>query len=234
MRTTFNRVRLRRTALLLIGMGSSSIVIGAGLFAEHLTRALLTLGACIAGPCSLAAYLTQNMLMLGACLTALPLFAAGLAFWTLSRDRQAGVIVDDKGLLLNLGQSSAFISWSNIERVGITGRPTSMLAFGSRWQLGIALRDVRPYIQSYEERLPAATGPIQHGLRLVQRFFRERRPLGDEELALYLTACRKRTGFEVVIPEALLDRPAAEFAAVIEQRRHPAQRRLERAAVVTT
>ena len=230
MRTTFNRARLRKIALVLLILGGCFIVIGAGLFARLLAEPVLRAISYLFGASLPPIYLAHNVLALGAFLSALPLFAAGLAFWTLSRDRQAGVTIDRKGLLLNLGQSSAFVAWSNIERVGVTWRGTSVLAFGSRWQLGIALRDVRPYIQSYEERLPKAPGPIERGLQLVRSALRASRPPADAELALHLATCRQRTGYDIVIPEALLGGSAADFAALIEEGRARQERRVDRSS----
>lgn len=193
-----NRARLRQIALVFLGLGVSFFAVGILLATPS--------------PVSHALMVTAEMI-------ALPLLAIGLAFWTLSRDRRAGVIVDSKGLLLNLGHSSAFIAWSNIERAGVTGRCTSVLALGSRRQLGIALRDVQPYIQSYETRLPAAPGPLEWGLRLVEYGLRTRRRRSqDIELALYLASCRRRTGYDVLIPEVLLGQQAASFASQLEER----------------
>lgn len=180
----------------------------------------LALGA-LAAICALAAVLLpiQGPLPLAGLALASLLAAVALRFWALSRDRRAGVIVDSKGLLLNLGHSSAFISWANIERAGTSTRVTSVLTIGSRRQLGIALRDVRPYIQSYEERLPSGSGALFGALRQLQRLGVARHQLADEELALHLAVSRRRTGFDVIIPEALLGQPASVFVELIEDRR---------------
>jgi hypothetical protein len=61
-----------------------------------------------------------TLLVIGIELLALLVLAVGVAFWLLSGDRRAGITFDSKGLLLNLGHSSAFISWANIERLGVT------------------------------------------------------------------------------------------------------------------
>ena len=100
------------------------------------------------------------------------LLAIGIAFWQISVDKRAGIVFDAKGLLLNLGHSSAFVAWENIERAGVSGYRASLLALGSRLQLGIRLHDVGPYVQSYEERLPAAKGVLAHGLWLLQSLLR--------------------------------------------------------------
>lgn len=206
MRTTPNHARLRGVAVLFLSLGAAAI-------------ALVS-----------ARPFHPMLLMIGSALS-LPLAAVGLAFWSLSRDRKAGVIADSKGLLLNLGHCSAFIAWDNIERVGTTSCFTSVLTLGSRRQLGIALRDVRPYIQSYEDRVPSASGPIQEGLRLVQRALRARRPLADAELALHLAASRRRTGYDVLIPEALLGQPAITFADLLDERRQCPQHGIARPLV---
>jgi hypothetical protein len=197
MYTTTDTARLRRVAATLLIAGAACVT-----FAALVTTA---------GLGSAALLLAGNLL-------GLLLLGIGLAFWVLGQERRSGVMIDNKGLLLNLGHSSAFIAWQNIERAGATTCFTSVLMIGSRRQLGIALRDVRPYIQSYEERLPGR-GPIQAGLRLVQQALRARHPLADEELALYLAGCRHRTGYDVLIPEALLGRSADTFAQQIEERR---------------
>ena len=71
-------------------------------------------GWCIIYGAQLTPVLLISTILLGALLLAI-----GLAFWQLSGDRRAGIVFDAKGILLNLGHSSAFISWENIERVGV-------------------------------------------------------------------------------------------------------------------
>ncbi|HWQ14085.1 MAG TPA: hypothetical protein VNL77_14895 [Roseiflexaceae bacterium] len=200
MRTRPNRAQLRRVALASLGLGAGLFVLGALLISEWAPGVGLALGMCAGG---------------------LPLLAMALWFWALSRDRRAGIVVDSKGLLLNLGASSAFIAWDNIERVGVTWHYTGPLALGSRRQLGVALRDALPYIQSYEERVPAAPGPLGWGLRLARLALREGHS-SDNALALHLVECRRRSGYDVLIPEELLGQPALFFAEVIEARRHRA------------
>jgi hypothetical protein len=97
MRTISDTVRLRRVAATLLVAGASSIALDSLLSAARLA--------------------SPALLIVGDLLGAL-LLAVGLAFWALSHDRRAGVVIDGKGLLLNLGHSSAFISWDNIERAG--------------------------------------------------------------------------------------------------------------------
>src|SRR5690348_6933793 len=74
----------------------------------------------------LAGYTVVSLLAVSVELLGLLGLALGVAFWLLGNDRQAGITFDSKGLLLNLGHSSAFISWSNIERVGVTARRDSL------------------------------------------------------------------------------------------------------------
>jgi hypothetical protein len=201
MRTRPNRNHLRHIALMFLGVGVGLIICSALLVSGQAAGIGLALGAGT---------------------FAQPALAAALWFWALSRDCRAGIVVDGKGLVLNLGTSSAFIAWANIERVGVTWHCTSMLALGSRRQLGISLRDVLPYVQSYEQRVPVGPGPLEWGLRLVRRMLRERYA-SDNELALHLGHCRRRTGFDVLIPEALLGQPAAFFAELIDDHRGPAR-----------
>jgi hypothetical protein len=159
-------------------------------------------------------------------LLALLLLAIGVAFWQLSSDRRAGIVFDAKGLLLNLGHSSAFIAWENIERVGVSSHRTSLFTLGSRQQLGIALRDAGPYMQSYEGRLPAARGVLAHGLRLIDSALRAYRHPNDMPVAAYLAHCRAQTGYDVLIPEALLGGSAEAFVELVEAYRlRPSARR---------
>jgi len=154
------------------------------------------------------------------------LMAVGVAFWQLSSDLRAGIVFDTKGLLLNLGQSSAFITWENIERVGVSQHRSSLLTLGSLWQLGIALRDARPYLQSYETRLPAAQGVLARGLRLIERTLRPYRRVSDTPIANQLASCRLQTGYDVLIPEALLGGGADAFVDLVEAYRlRPSARR---------
>src|SRR5689334_5650334 len=133
MRIIPNQPRLRAIAIGCWALGGWCIVYGGLLLVAH----------------------TSTVLVVSVELLALLGLAVGVAFWLLSSDRQAGITLDSKGLLLNLGHSSAFISWANIERVGVTARRDSLLPLGSSCQLGISLRDPQAYIQTYEDRLPA-------------------------------------------------------------------------------
>ena len=111
MRIIPNLSRLRVIALGCWVLSSWCIVYGGSLFAGHTATTLLML--CIL-------------------LLALLGLAVGVAFWLLSSDRQAGITLDSKGMLLNLGHSSAFISWNNIDRVGVTARRDSLLTIRQR------------------------------------------------------------------------------------------------------
>lgn len=144
------------------------------------------------------------------------LLAVGLAFWQISTDRQAGVVFDTKGLLLNLGQSSAFVSWANIERIGTTDYRQSVLTIGSGRQVGIALRDIVPYIQSYEERLPSSNGVFSLALRFTQEIVRRFLPQADTTLITLLQRNRSNTGFDVLVPETLLGGQADAFLDLVD------------------
>jgi len=157
-----------------------------------------------------------SIMVVGVELLALLLLAVGVAFWQIGADKRAGIVFDAKGLLLNLGHSSAFIAWENIERVGVSSYRTRLLAIGSRRQLGIRLRDVGAYVQSYEERLPAAQGLLARGLRLVQSLLRPyQRPL-DTPIITYLAHCRAETSYDVLVPEALLGGTAEAFVDLLD------------------
>jgi hypothetical protein len=147
------------------------------------------------------------------------LLALGVAFWALGGDRRAGVVFDSKGLLLNLGNSASFVSWDNIERLGASSRRSSWLSIGSGAALGIRLRDPASYLQSYEVRLPASAGPVAQTLRLLQRLLTsvgtyDRGP-GPADLA----RTRARTGYDVLVPEALLGGAAEAFVELTLQYR---------------
>ena len=178
-------------------------------------------GWCIIYGAQLTPVLLISTILLGALLLAI-----GLAFWQLSGDRRAGIVFDAKGILLNLGHSSAFISWENIERVGVIQRRDSVFAIGSRRQIGIKLRDIQQYVQSYEERLPAARGAFAGALRLLDTALRPLHQIDDRALRSHLALCRAQTGYDALIPEALLGGRAEAFAAILESYRlQPAERR---------
>jgi len=195
MRITPNQSRLRVVALGCWVLSGWCIVYGGSLFVGHTATRLLIL--CI---------ILLSLLGL----------AVGVAFWLLSSDRQAGITFDSKGMLLNLGHSSAFISWANIERVGVTAHRDSLLAIGSARQIGIALRNPRAYIQTYEERLPATRGVLARGVWLIDTALRPWRRVSDAPIAARLAACQAQTGFQVLVPEALLGGRAEAFVKLID------------------
>jgi hypothetical protein len=206
MRIIPNLSRLRVIALGCWVLSSWCIVYGGSLFAGHAATTLLML--CIL-------------------LLALLGLAVGVAFWLLSSDRQAGITLDSKGMLLNLGHSSAFISWNNIDRVGVTARRDSLLAIGSARQIGIALRDSQAYIQTYEERLPTRRGLLARGVGLIDTALRPWRRVSDAPIAARLAASQAQTGYHVLVPDALLGGSAAAFVDLIDTYRlHPSQRRM--------
>ncbi len=160
------------------------------------------------------------------------ILAVGAAFWLLATDRRAGVTFERKGLSLQLGHSSAFVSWENIAAVGVTGRRSSLLALGSREQIGIRLHNPEQYLQSYEARVPASPGLLARGVRLVERLTRGER--GGAAPGLDgVAGLRRRTGYDIVIPEAQLGVRATSFAALLEAYRVcPEQRRSLTAGLV--
>jgi hypothetical protein len=204
MRIIPNLSRLRVIALGCWVLSSWCIVYGGRLFAEHTATLLLML-----------------------CIALLGFFglAVGVAFWLLSSDQQAGVTFDSKGLLLNLGHSSSFINWANIERVGVTSRRDSLLTIGSAHQIGITLRDSQSYIQTYEDRLPATRGVLTRGMRLIDTAMRPWRRVNDAPIAARLAICHVQTGYHVLVPEALLGGSAAAFVELIDTYRlQPSER----------
>ena len=173
-------------------------------------------GWCIVQGGRLAGADTAVLLMIaGVELLGLLLLAVGVAFWQIGIDKRAGIVFDAKGLLLNLGHSSAFIAWENIERAGASSYRASVLSIGSRRQLGIRLRDVRAYAQSYEERLPASQGLLAHGLRLIQALLRPYE-CADASPVDRMARCRAETGYDVLVPEALLGGSAAAFVELLD------------------
>jgi hypothetical protein len=174
----------------------------------------------------LAGYTATTLLVLSIELLALLGLSIGVAFWLLSSDRQAGIIFDGKGLLLNLGHLSAFISWANIKAVGVTARRDSLLSLGSPRQVGIALHDPQAYIQTYEERLPAARGLLARGMRLIDSALRPWRRASDAPIAAQLAACQAQTGYHLLVPEAMLGGTAEAFVQLVETYRlRPSARR---------
>jgi hypothetical protein len=205
MRIIPNQPRLRAIALGCWALGGWCIVYGVRLLADRTAPILLAVSV-------------ELLALLG--------LAVGVAFWLLSSDRQAGITFDAKGMLLNLGHSSAFISWANIERVGVTARRDSLLTLGSSRQVGIALRDPQAYIQTYEERLPAARGLLGRGMRLLDSALRPWRQVSDAPIAAQLAAAKLQTGYHVLAPEALLGGRAEAFVELVETYRlRPSARR---------
>lgn len=195
MRISPNHSRLRVVSLACWATGAYCLVRGGNLS--------------VPAPAMLALTISTQLL-------ALLLLALGVAFWLLSADSHAGVVFDSKGLLLNLGSSSSFIAWENIERVGVSSYRAQLLALGSKRQFGIALRDGAAYAQSYEARIPAARGPIARSIRLLSRLMRPFRTLDDRPLLLHMAANRTKTGFDVLVPETFLGGRADSFAELVE------------------
>lgn len=155
-------------------------------------------------------------------LLAIILLSLGIAFWLLSGDKRAGVVFDSKGLLLNLGSSSSFIAWENIERVGVSSHRSHLLAIGSDHQFGVLLRDTARYVQSYEERMPANRGVFAGAMRQLQQLLRRFRRGGDRPLLAQLAHNRAVTGYDVLIPEAFLGGRATTFVGLIDAYRNNA------------
>jgi hypothetical protein len=204
MRIIPNQPRLRAIALGCWVLSGWCIVYGGSLFAGPTTTLLLVL-----------------------CIELLALFglAVGVAFWLLSSDRQASITLDSKGMMLNLGHSSAFISWANIERLGVTTRRDSVLALGSARQVGIALRSSQDYIQTYEARLPATRGVFARGIWLIDTALRPWRHVSDAPIAARMATCHAQTGYHVLVPEALLGGKAEALVKLLDAYRlHPSER----------
>jgi hypothetical protein len=205
MRIIPNQPRLRVIALGCWVLSGWCIVYSGSLFAGHMATILLVL--CI-----------ELLAALG--------LAVGVAFWLLSSDQQAGITFDSKGMLLNLGHSSSFISWANIERVGVTSRRDSVLAIGSARQVGIALRNPQAYIQTYEDRLPATRGVLAQGIGLIDAALRPWLRMSDAPITARIAMCQAQSGYHVLVPEALLGGTAEAFVKLIDAYRlHPSERR---------
>ncbi len=196
MRIAPNHFRLRVVALVCLGLGVWWLLQPQLLVTEGMPPALV----------------------IGGTLLAALLLAIAASFWMLATDRRAGVILDRKGLSLNLGYSSAFVSWENIAAVGVTRRRSSVFAIGSHGQLGIRLHDPEQYLQSYEQRLPAAPGILARAVRLLARLSSGSSQSAAPSLRA-LERLRRRTGYDIVIPEAQLGRRAEDFVALLESYR---------------
>ncbi len=143
--------------------------------------------------------------------------AIGIAFWELGLDQRAGIVLDRKGMMLNLGHSSAFVAWDNVAEVGLCHHRDSLLALGSRHQLGIRLQNPAAYIQSYEQRLPSASGPLALSLQTLYAALQPLRQIDDGLPKIdHLRRTRTRTGYDVVIPEVFLGGRAEAFITMIE------------------
>jgi hypothetical protein len=145
------------------------------------------------------------------------LLALGIAFWELGTDRRAGVILDSKGIMFNMGYYAAFVAWENIAAIGVTTHRSSLLSLGSPHQLGITFHQPQTFLQSYEERLPATRGPIGKALRLLARVLRPFSRSCSEVSLRSLERMRQRTGYDIVVPEALLGMSATDFVEVVER-----------------
>jgi hypothetical protein len=71
-------------------------------------------------------------------------------------------------------------------------------------------------VQSYEDRLPAAQGLLAGGLRLVQSLLRPYQRAADTSIVGYLAQCRTGTGYDVLVPEALLGGTAEAFVDLLD------------------
>lgn len=166
-----------------------------------------------------------SIFLVAAILASSIFLAIGIAFWQLGTDRQAGLFLDAKGIMLNLGHYAAFVAWNNLESMGVSQHRSSLLALGSSRQLGIRLCDTDLFLQTYEERLPASHGPLGATLRLLDRLLRpwnhHRALISPEE---QLRRNRERIGYDILIPEALLGKRAEEFVELASQYRRTPQR----------
>ncbi|NJP04794.1 MAG: hypothetical protein HC837_03745 [Chloroflexaceae bacterium] len=154
------------------------------------------------------------------------LLAIGVAFWQLATDRKAGVVFDTKGVMLNLGHSSAFVSWDTIADVGVCRHRNNVLSLGSTHQLGLQLNQLESYIQSYEERLPASRGVMAGALRSIYHLIHSWSKHQSAPTLADLRQTRERTGYDILVPETFLGGKAEVIADLIEQHRsNPRQRR---------
>jgi hypothetical protein len=169
----------------------------------------------------------STLLTIAIDIAAILCLAVGVAFWLLGTDRRAGVVFDSKGLMLNLGHSAAFVSWQNIADIGVSHRRSSLLTLGSSAQIGILLNNPAEYIQSYETRLPASRGAIGSAIRLLGRATATARSAPQSPDIAELEALRRRTGYDLLIPEALLGGHSASFVVLVDAyRQNPCRRRM--------
>jgi hypothetical protein len=151
--------------------------------------------------------------------------AIGITFWLLGTDRRAGVVFDSKGLMLNLGHSAAFVSWQNIASVGVSHKRSSLIALGSSAQIGILLKNPAEYIQSYETRIPASRGTLGCAVRLIQRATAMGRSAPSTPGVADIAAQRRRSGYDLLIPELLLGGRSAAFVELVDAYRQNPHRR---------
>jgi hypothetical protein len=159
---------------------------------------------------------TGPLLAVALVLAGVIVLALGIAFWSLGTDQRAGVALDDKGLMLNLGHYAAFVAWDNIAALGVSEQRNSLLTLGSARQLGIRLHDPQRYLQSYEERLPASGGLVGLALRLLRGVLCWVRPCHTELTTDDLARMRTRTGYDILIPETLLGQSSEEFLMLVQ------------------
>jgi hypothetical protein len=152
--------------------------------------------------------------------------AIGIGFWQLSTDRQANIQLEPKGISLQLGHAAAFVHWDNIAALGVTTQRDSWLSLGSQRSLGIRLNDLTLYTQSYEERLPTQAGVLGLALRQIKRVIGNESANLDARLLNHLTSNRKRTSYDIIIPETFLGGQAAAFVKLADAYRiYPVWRR---------
>jgi hypothetical protein len=153
------------------------------------------------------------------------LIAIGITFWLLGTDTRAGVSFDSKGVMLNLGHSAAFVGWENIIDAGALPHRSGIFVLGSSRQIGIRLRNPQEYLQSYEERIPAARGPLAYAVSAIYRLLR-RSPAAHSDIMLAeLRRSYDRTGYHLLIPETQLGDRGQAFIDMINrytnsERRH--------------
>lgn len=170
-------------------------------------------------------YFTQPLLLpVAQTLASLLILAVGIAFWQLATDPQAGVVLDKKGMMLNLGHYAAFIDWDNVAEIGVSHHRSSLLSLGSARQLGIRLQEPAPVIQSYEERLPASRGPLGAALRHLHRVLQPLNNSDPDAWGSHLAHTRARTGYDILIPEAILGQKIDMFIATARSFQHPVRR----------
>lgn len=162
---------------------------------------------------------TQNSLALTIALViaASILIAIGITFWLLGTDTRAGVNFDAKGVMLNLGHSAAFVGWENIIGAGAIQHRSGIFVLGSTRQIGIRLRDPQEYLQSYEERIPAARGPFAYAVATIHRILRRDEAGRSDILLAELERYYDRTGYHLRIPETQLGGRGQAFVDILNR-----------------